>query len=245
MKNVLILGAYSGIAQEAARCFAKDGDSLVLVGRDFEKLKILSQDLKMRGAQKVHTVSADLSDPSKHAAVLEEAGKFLGDLDTVLIAYGTFSDPKQCARSFEKAKAELDVNFMSAVSFLIPIAEDFEKKKKGTIAVITSVAGDRGRGSNYTYGAAKGALSLYLQGLRARLSKFNVAVVTIKPGFVDTPMTASSKKGPLFASAESVGRGVYNAIVKKKDVVYLPWFWQPIMLIIKLIPEFIFKRLPL
>lgn len=245
MRNILILGAYSGIAQEAARCFAKDGDSLVLAGRDAEKLKILAQDLKARGAQNVHTISADLNQTSRHAALLKESEDVLGGLDTVLLAYGTFADPKQCARSYEAAKAELDTNFLSAVSWLILLAENFEEKKQGTIGVITSVAGDRGRASNYTYGAAKGALTLYLQGLRGRLIHSNVSVVTIKPGFVDTPMTAGLKKGPLFASAETAGRGVYQAMLKKKDVVYVPGFWRYIMLIIKLIPEFIFKKLPL
>lgn len=245
MKNILILGAYSAIAQETARCFAKDGCSFFLTGRDSEKLQALSADLILRGALRIQTFSADMNDFGVHGVILEKAQAFLGDLDTVLVAYGTLLDQKLCMVNYAEAEKEIRTNFLSAVSFLIVAAEYFEKKKSGTIAVITSVAGDRSRAGNYTYGTAKGALSLYLQGLRARLAKSGVNVLTIKPGFVDTPMTVSFRKSPLFASAETVGRGIYQAMIKKKDVVYLPWFWRPIMWGIKIIPEFIFKKLPL
>ena len=131
------------------------------------------------------------------------------------------------------------------VSFLTPVANYFEKLQKGTIAVGSSVAGDRGRQSNYLYGTAKGAKTIFLQGLRNRLTKSGVQVLTIKPGFVDTPMTAHIEKGPLFVDPEVIAQGIMKAIKNKRDVVYLPFFWRWIMLIIKLIPEKIFKRLSL
>ena len=143
------------------------------------------------------------------------------------------------------ATKEFDTNFISVVSLLTQLANHFSAKKSGTIAVISSVAGDRGRQSNYIYGAAKGALSVLLQGLRNRLYSDNVHVLTIKPGFVDTPMTSEIKKNFLFVKPEYVAAAIKSAVEKKKDVIYVPWFWRYIMLIIKLIPEFIFKRLSL
>ena len=139
----------------------------------------------------------------------------------------------------------LRTNFLSVVSLLTPIANQLEKQHYGCIAVISSVAGDRGRQSNYVYGAAKGALTIFLQGLRNRLQAANVCVLTIKPGFVDTPMTADLKKGALWAKPESVAKGIYRAIKRRKNSVYLPWFWWPIMMVIRHIPEPIFKRLKL
>ena len=127
----------------------------------------------------------------------------------------------------------------------MPLANRFEQSRGGCIAVISSVAGDRGRQSNYVYGSAKGGLDRFLQGLRNRLYRAGVAVVTIKPGFVDTPMTAALPKNALYASPRQVARGVYRAIEARRSVVYLPWFWRPIMLLIKLLPESVFKRLRL
>lgn len=243
MKRILIVGANSAIAREAARFFAAAGDELFLVARDAVKMETTANDLKARGASRVETFEMDANDFDRHGLILHEAEEILGGLDVLLIAHGTLPDQKACEASFEKTEEELRTNFLSIVSLVTLAANDFEKKKAGTIAVITSVAGDRGRPSNYVYGAAKGATSIFLSGLRARLSKANVAVVDIRPGFVDTPMTSSLPKNPLFASPEAVGRGVYMAIQKKKDVVYLPWFWRGIMTAVCMIPERIFKRL--
>jgi len=243
MKKILIVGANSAIAREAARFFAAAGDALFLVARDAVKMEAVANDLKARGASRVETFEMDANDFDRHGLILHEAEEILGGLDVLLIAHGTLPDQKSCEASFEKTEEELRTNFLSIVSLVTLAANDFEKKKAGTIAVITSVAGDRGRPSNYVYGAAKGATSIFLSGLRARLSKVNVAVVDIRPGFVDTPMTSHISKNALFASSAAVGRGVYMAIQKKKAVVYLPWFWCAIMMAVRMIPERIFKRL--
>lgn len=245
MKNILVLGATSAIAQATARLFAGSGDRLFLVGRNEEKLLQLKQDLEVRGALESDYAAVDLADRSQHSELLDTVYQKMSPIDIVLIAYGTLGDQKLCEENFDLAEEQLRVNFLSVCALLNELAQYFERRRSGTIAVISSVAGDRGRQSNYFYGSAKGGLSLYLQGLRNRLSRFGISVLTIKPGFVDTPMTAHLSQGPLFVSPEVVARGIVRAIEKKKDVVYLPWFWRWIMLVIKAIPEPIFKRLSL
>ncbi len=245
MKKILILGAASAIAQETARCFAKEGSAFFLAARSQEKLRIISDDLKCRGASEIFCLETDLNDVYKHASLIDQALRSLKGLDLVLLTYGTLGDQKKCEASYEETLKELQTNFLSAVSLLTLLSNHMESLGRGSLAVITSVAGDRGGAGNYVYGTAKGALSIFLEGLRGRLTKSGVHVLTVKPGFVDTPMTARFRKGFLFASAKSVGEGIHHAILKKKDVVYLPWFWKPVMCLVKMIPEGIFKRLNL
>jgi hypothetical protein len=154
-------------------------------------------------------------------------------------------DQARCEAQVSDTLAALEVNFTATVALLTLLANYFEAQGRGCIAVIGSVAGDRGRQSNYVYGAAKGGLDRFLQGLRNRLFRSGVSVVTLKPGFVDTPMTSGVKKNPLFSSAERAGRDVHRAIQRRRDVVYIPWFWGPIMALVRLLPESIFKRLHL
>lgn len=243
--NVIIIGATSAIAHATARELARNKASLYLIGRDAEKLALVAADLKTRFQVPVATRTLDACDTKAHPGLLAEAEASLGRADVVLVAHGVLGDQATAIASFENTMAILDANFLSVVSILTPVANAFEARKHGTIAVISSVAGDRGRQSNYVYGVSKGAVSIFLQGLRNRLAKSGVHVVTVKPGFVDTPMTADIKKGPLFASAETVGRGVARAILKRKDVVYVPGFWLLIMTIICAIPERVFKKLSL
>ncbi|MEM7030447.1 MAG: SDR family oxidoreductase [Chloroflexota bacterium] len=243
MRKSLIIGATSAIAQETCKRFAKDGDALYLVGRNEEKLTALAKDLTVRGAKQVETQVLDLTDFAQHQPLVDNATESLSGLDTVLIAHGTLTDQDAAQTDFDLVKTELDINFTSYVSLLTIIGNQFETQKRGTIVVISSVAGDRGRQSNYVYGTAKAAVSTFTQGLRGRLSKAGVSVITIKPGMVDTPMTAHLKKGLLFAKPEDVAKGIYRAIEKRKNVVYLPSYWSLIMTIIKLIPERIFKKL--
>jgi hypothetical protein len=245
MRKILIIGATSAIAQATAQLFAQQHDALFLVGRDADKLEAIAADLKVRGAHKVAYTILDLNEFDKHQTMLAQVETSLKGLDTVLIAYGTLDEQKTCEQDYVYAEQALRTNFLSVVSLLTPIANQLEKQHYGCIAVISSVAGDRGRQSNYIYGAAKGALTIFLQGLRNRLQPANVCVLTIKPGFVDTPMTANFKKGALWAKPETVAKGIYRAIKKRKNSVYLPWFWGPIMMVIRHIPEPIFKRLKL
>ncbi len=244
-KKILIIGATSAIAEETAKLFANQHHALFLVGRDAGKLAVIAADLKVRGAMQVDYATLDVNQLEQHPAVVEQAYHTLRGLDTVLIAHGTLDDQSACERDYINAERCLRTNFLSVVSLLTPIANRFEQQGYGCIAVISSVAGDRGRQSNYMYGAAKGGLSTFLQGLRNRLHRANVCVLTIKPGPVDTPMTAHFKKGLLWATPARVACGIQNAMEKRKNEVYLPWFWWPIMTIIKHIPEAIFKRLKL
>ncbi len=243
--KILIIGASSAIAHETAKLFARAGAELFLVGRTPEKLAVVASDLKVRGAQRVETYLLDLNDLARHQELLDQALATLGELDMLLIAHGTLGDQRKCEQSVEETLKELHNNCISVISLLTISANYFVQRRRGCIAVVSSVAGDRGRKSNYVYGTAKAALTTFLQGLRNRLSSAGVTVVTVKPGFVATPMTAHMKSGVLTASAQAVGEGIYEAMIKKKDVVYLPWFWQPIMFIVKSIPESLFKHLSL
>ncbi len=245
MKKILIVGATSTIARETARLFAESGSHLFLVGRNKAKLNSISDDLRIRGTGQVEIFTMDAKDFHKHKPMLEYVVDKMGSLDIVLIAHGTLSDQKKCEESFDETLEELQINGLSFISLLTHIANYLVMQGHGTIAVISSVAGDRGRQSNYVYGSAKAALNTFLQGLRSRLYKSGVHVLTIKPGFVDTPMTVDFPKGLLWAQPETVARGIYRAIIKRRNIAYLPWFWQPIMLIIKIIPEFVFKRMRL
>ncbi|MBV8695077.1 MAG: SDR family oxidoreductase [Ktedonobacteraceae bacterium] len=243
--KVMILGATSAIAHETTKCFARDSAELFLVARDEAKVTAVANDLKVRGAKRVATFVLDLSELERHQEMFDSALTTLESIDMLLIAHGTLGDQRLCEQSVAETVQQFNNNCTSVISLLTISANYFEQQRHGCIAVISSVAGDRGRQSNYVYGTSKAAVSSFLQGVRNRLYKAGVCVVTIKPGFVDTPMTAHLKKGPLFASARSVGEGVYRAMKQGSDIVYLPWFWRPIMLLIRSLPESVFKRLSL
>jgi short-subunit dehydrogenase len=245
MKKILIIGATSALATATARCFAREGAALHLAARNHENLERLAGDLRTRGAQHVSTSTFDALNPSSHAELVRHAAEQLGGIDGALIAHGTLPSQELCQTQWATTEQALVVNLMSPIALLTELATYFETRKKGNITAISSVAGDRGRQSNYVYGAAKGGLSIFLQGLRNRLAHHGVSVTTIKPGFVDTPMTAHLPKGPLFASPERVGARIHKAMKRGESVVYTPWFWRFIMGIIVCIPEFIFKKLRL
>lgn len=245
MKKVLIIGATSTIAEATARLFAENGDDLFLLARNKQRLDSLSEDLKIRGAGSVLNDVFDVNDFSNHQSIIDKVIASLGSIDIVLIAHGTLPDQAACEKSQELIIQEMNTNAISTISLLSLLANYFEAQRDGSIVTISSVAGDRGRQSNYIYGAAKGAVSIFTQGLRNRLFKYNVNVITVKPGFVDTPMTKEFDKGLLWVKPEVIANGIMRSINRKKDVVYLPAFWWFIMAIIKSIPEKIFKRLSL
>lgn len=242
VKNIIIIGATSAIAEATARLYAQRGDKLYLIARNEERLSSMADDLKIRGAASADFRLLDVNNFNMHEEVINGAFEVLGKVDAVLIAHGTLPDQSACEASFVNTLSELNTNAISTISLLTHMANKFESQGSGTIAVITSVAGDRGRQSNYVYGAAKGMVSIYLQGLRNRLHKSNIDVLDIKPGFVDTPMTAEFKKGLLWAKPDAIAKSIVSGIDKGKYMIYTPFFWRFIMRIIRSIPEFVFKR---
>ena len=245
MQRILIIGANSGMAEAAARIWAKRGDRLFLLGRSVERLEALSADLSIRGAQMAGHAIFDATALDHHADILEKSVHLLGGLDIALIAHGTLSDQHLAQLDMGYALKELNINGISVVSLSTILANAFEAQGHGTLAVISSVAGERGRQSNYVYGSAKALVTVFTQGLRNRLQRQGVHVCTLKPGFVATAMTAGLKQGPLFASVDTAGRCIVTAIDKKKNVAYVPGFWALIMFVIRSIPENIFKKLKL
>lgn len=243
--RILIFGATSAIAEAVARIYAGRGASLCLVARRAEQLDVIAADLAVRGAAAVATATADARALDGLDAVVDEAVGRLGGRDLALIAHGTLPDQSACETSLAALREAMEVNALSVMALASRLAGTLAAQGSGTLAVISSVAGDRGRQSNYTYGAAKAAVDAFASGLRNRLARRGVHVLTIKPGFVDTPMTADFPKGPLWARPEAVARGIVRAVDRGRNVAYLPWFWRPIMWVIRTIPEPIFKRLKL
>lgn len=240
MQRTLILGATSTIAQAAARLYQTRGDRLHLVARNADKLAALRAELP--GAT---SAVADFAKLDENAAVIDAAIATLGGgVDTVLIAHGDLGDQLKSEASYAEADRIFTANFLSVVSLLIPLANHCETARAGRIGVITSVAGDRGRPRNYTYGAAKGALNVYLQGLRTRLYAAGVAVTTLKVGPVDTPMTRDHRKHLLFGKPDRVAVAIVDAIERGEPEAYIPSFWRAIMPVVRNTPERLFQLLP-
>ena len=237
------MGANSKIALEVARIYAADGCELHLVARDEACLRVTVTDLKVRGAKRVSygildVNQADLIAPSINAAIQE-----LGRIDVALIAHGSLPDQRECEANCELMQREIHVNGTSVIIMLCTLTKQFISQHDGTIVAISSVAGDRGRRSNYVYGSSKAMLSTYLQGFRDYMNAHNVHVINVKPGFVDTPMTAQFKKGLLWASPNQIAKVIVKSVANKKHTVYAPFFWRYIMMVICSTPDFIFKRL--
>jgi short-subunit dehydrogenase len=241
--RVLILGATSAIAAEVARLYAARGARLHLVGRNPEKLSALVTSLEA-AAGAISSAVADFSELASNERVIAEGLAALGGADVALIAHGDLGDQLQSEHHFEQAESIVRVNFVSVVSLLVPLANALAAQGSGSIGVITSVAGDRGRPRNYTYGAAKGALNIYLQGLRSRLFRSGVNVVTLKLGPVDTPMTRDHTKNLLFARPDAVARSIVKALARGSAETYVPSFWSVIMPVVKYTPERVFQLLP-
>ena len=241
--NILVVGATSAIAEATARIWAARGDALYLVGRRESLLNADAEDLRVRGARQVAVESLDIVDREAHAAMLARAQAAIGPIDCLLVAHGTLPDQAAAYADPSLAMREIDVNSVATVALVLRIANQMQARGAGTIAVITSVAGVRGRQSNFIYGAAKSMVSTLLEGLRHHMYGKGVKVIDIRPGFVDTPMTAAIPKGgPLWASAQRVAKDIVAAVDRGAGVVYTPWFWRWIMLVIRHVPESIFVR---
>jgi decaprenylphospho-beta-D-erythro-pentofuranosid-2-ulose 2-reductase len=243
--KILVLGATSGIAEATCRIWASQGASLFLVARNPDKLAAVAADLRARGATYVDTAVADLDDTDQHPALLAHAINSLTGMDIAYLAHGILGDQTQAEQSFNTAAQIIHTNFIAPVSLLTWLANYCVQRKAGTLAVISSVAGDRGRKSNYLYGSSKAGLSAFLGGLRNRVDREGVTVLTIKPGPTKTAMTASMKGNEKFADVNKVAQTIAKAVASRSDNLYVPFQWQPIMFVIRNIPDRIFKKLNL
>jgi decaprenylphospho-beta-D-erythro-pentofuranosid-2-ulose 2-reductase len=241
---VLVIGASSSIARAISREWALAGSDIILAGRDLDDLKRTAMDLRIRSGRCVEVVPFDAEAFDTHEAFWRDCQtQAAGALGGVIMLHGLLPIQSEAQADLKIARQAIDVNFISAVSVLTFAANDFEAKKSGFLCVFSSVAGDRGRQSNYVYGSAKAALTTFLQGLRNRLSHSGVNVLTVKPGFVDTAMTWGLPGLFLVATPERVAADVHRAVLRGASEIYTPWFWRYIMLIIRSVPEFIFKRM--
>lgn len=243
--RVLVVGATSAMAMAVAHTLAARGSELFLVARNQERLEAVRRDLATRGAARVASRVLDLCDTGAHAEMLQAAEEELGGIDLALLAFGVLGDQRRAETEYAEAEHLLRTNFLATVSLVTWLANYFERRGGGSLAVISSVAGDRGRKSNYVYGASKGALNIFLEGVRHRLAPKGVQVLTIKPGFVISPMTEHMTHGPLWATPEAAARSILSAVDGRKDVAYVPGFWGPIMFVIRGLPQPIFNRMDL
>lgn len=245
MKNIVIVGAASAIAEHYARQQAAAGAALLLAGRTPARLEAIAADLRTRGAGQVDIFPLDVNALERHQALLDAAWAAFGQVDVVLVAHGTLPDNAACAGDPALAVREFTTNGTSTIALMAAAARRLRAQGSGTLAVISSVAGDRGRASNYLYGSAKAAVTAYASGLRQALAGTGVNVLTVKPGFVDTPMTRQFRKGALWATPDAVARGIARAIDRRRAVAYLPGFWWAVMRVITHIPEPLFRRIRL
>ncbi|MDP9038613.1 MAG: SDR family oxidoreductase [Acidobacteriota bacterium] len=241
-RKILVLGATSGIAEAVCRIWAAEGAQLFLVARNPEKLAAVAADLKVRGASYIGTAVADLDDTARHAELLAHAVNSLTGMDIAFMAHGVLGEQARAEQDFEHAAQILHTNFVAPVSLLTWLANFCVQRRSGVLAVLSSVAGDRGRKSNYVYGSSKAGLSAFLAGLRNRVDREGVTVTTIKPGPVKTAMTAAMKGSEKFADVNKVAASIVKAIDKKVDTLYVPIQWGPIMWVIRHVPERIFKK---
>jgi len=241
MKNIAIFGATSALAEHVARGYAADGDALFIAARDPARLQRIAADLEARGASRVAIHAIDFSRVEQFEAMLDDCERMIGRPHVVLLAYGTLGSQKEAEDDVALTRQELHINFVSPACLLNAVSRRLDKG--AIIAAITSVAGERGRQSNYVYGAAKGGLSRFLEGLRHRLWPRGIAVLDIRPGFVDTPMTAHMKKGgPLWAAPPAVAADIRKAIDRRRSKLYTPWFWKHIMLVVRGAPQRVIHR---
>lgn len=243
MKSILIIGATSDVAISTAHLYAKKGNPLVLAGRNILAVEKIASDLKIRYGVDCQAVQLDLIQYEKHNSFINSLDPL--PMSTICFA-GYLGEQERAAKDWNETEMILHTNFTGVISIINHIANKYEALKAGEIAVLSSVAGERGRQSNYTYGAAKAGLTAYLSGLRNRLQAVGVHVLTVKPGFINTKMTEGLPlPKPLTAQPDQVAAAIEKGLQKKSNVIYTLWMWKYIMLIIKNIPEGIFKKLKL
>jgi short-subunit dehydrogenase len=244
-KRILVLGATSGIAEATCRLWADRGDMLYLVARNADRLAAVAADMRTRGAGFVETAVANLDDTAAHPELLAHAINALGGLDIAYLALGVLGDQSKAEKNFADAAQIIHTNYTAPVSLLTWLANYTAQRHTGTLAVLSSVAGERGRKSNYVYGSSKAGLTAFVDGLRNRIDREGVKVMTIKPGPVKTSMTEGMSGSGKFADVDAVAATLVKAIDKGTDVVYVPGIWLIVMTVIKLIPERVFKKLNL
>ena len=242
-QTIVIFGATSGIAMPLAQLAARRGANFYLLARDQTKLDELKADLMARGAGEVTGLACDLGTAASAEAACQKLLSLCPAFDLAVLAHGILGTQQTLTQDVKALSELFAVNVLSPLAILNQLRGHLLRQKRGQLAVISSVAGDRGRASNYVYGSSKAALTAYTSGLRAELSHVGVHVLTVKPGMVATAMTAHLRRSPLMASADTVARDIFKALDRRALNLYTPWFWWPIMLIVRHLPERIFQRL--
>lgn len=244
-QGIAIFGATSAIAQAFARALAPEGARFYLAGRSRERVEAVAADLRARGATRVDTGVADFGDLDAARACCREAQAALGTVDIALVAHGSNFDQAVAEREGPALEQALAVNLTSHLVILLALGAILEAQRHGTLVAIGSAAGDRGKERNYLYGATKAAIAVFQQGMMGRLARAGAHALLVKPGFVDTPMTAQFRKGPLWITPERAAASIVAAIRARKTTVYVPWYWRFIMLALRALPDRLFIRLGL
>jgi short-subunit dehydrogenase len=242
---VLILGATSPIAHALARHYALRGAKVALAARDLDETERRAADLRVRFGVEAKAYRFDARSYGDHPGFLRQVAADMGTIEIAVVAFGDLGDRRRSIEDFEAARVVLETNYVGAASICEAMAREMAVQRRGTIVGIGSVAGERGRYSNYFYGSAKGGFALYLQGLRARMFHEGVHVLTVKPGFIDTPMTWGLRGRIPIASPDALAKAVARAVERRTDILYYPWFWRWVMAIVRAVPEFRWKKLKL
>lgn len=243
MKKILVIGANSSLVKETLLKLVNRQSEVFLVARDCKKLILLEEDLRSLGIAHISKLEFDLSDVECYSVLIDKAWAALRHVDLVLIGHGTMPSQIELVSSIETTINLYKINLLSPVLLLLRISEKMESQGSGHIAVFSSIAGDFGKSSNFIYGSAKGGLTIFLQGLRSRLNRKGITISTIKPGPVNTPMTSQNKDVRLMISAQNAGNIIASKILKKREIIYVPWWWSLVIGFLRILPERYAKKL--
>lgn len=242
-ENIIAIGATSTICKHLLAEYVKEKDNVILLGRSETELKKIAHELRSKnGANAVSIRIFDSNGLSDHQQLISQIFQSFGHIDTCIVATGSLGDQMEARSSNDRQFKIINSNFVGIISILSGIANHMEERRKGAIVVLSSVAGDRGRQSNYVYGSAKSGMNAYLSGLRNRLHSASICVLTVKLGFTNTRMIEDLPKSKLAVSPDYAAKQIAKAIRARRDVIYVPFFWRYIMLLIKSLPESLFKR---